>query len=77
MLRRHGSLILAMTLIVLVATACLVRTGPGHRHRGPAPVYRSDPDGDHRDGKHKKPKKHKEDKKHLHAPYENAPRDHR
>ena len=72
MLRRHGPLILAITLIVLVAAACIVRTGPRRNH-GPGPVYRTAPDGDHRQGKHKK---HKKQRKHLHeAPYENAPRD--
>ncbi len=71
MLRRHASLVLALSLIVLVAAACIVRTGP-RRNRGPDPVYRTAPDDN---GKHKKPKKHK---KHLHeAPYENVPRDHR
>lgn len=61
MLRRHASLILAILLIVLVAAACIVRTGP--RRNGP-PAYRSAPPaGDHRKGKHKKHKKHK---KHLH-----------
>jgi hypothetical protein len=67
MLRRHGSLIIAITLIVLVATACIVRTGP-RRGRGPGPVYRQAPAGDHRKGKHKK-------HRHLHdAPFDNTPR---
>lgn len=68
MFRRHASLVIAITLIVLVAAACIVRTGP-RRHRGPGPVYRPAPSSDHRKGKHKKHKKH------LHqVPYENAPR---
>lgn len=70
MLRRHASLVIAITLIVLVAAACIVRTGP-RRTRGPDPVYRTAPAGDHK-GKHKKHKKHLQG-----APYENAPGDHR
>lgn len=52
MLRRHASMIVAITLIVLVAAACIVRTGP--RRNRPAPAYRTVPAGDHRKGKHKK-----------------------
>ena len=71
MLRRHASVIIAMTLIVLVAAACIVRTGP-RRHRGPGPVYRTAP-ADH--GKHKKGKGRG---RHLHeVPTDNAPRDDR
>jgi hypothetical protein len=70
MLRRHASLILAITLIVLVAAACIVRTGP--RRQRPAPGYRTAPAGDHRKGKQKK-HKHKRRGRDLH----DAPRDHR
>jgi hypothetical protein len=57
MLRKHAALLIAMMLIVLVATACIVRTGP---RRGNGNSYRSEPSGDHRGGgKHKKPKKSK------------------
>lgn len=57
MLRRHGSIIIAVSLILLVATACLVRTSrpPGQRSQ---PVYVEK----HKDVKHKKVKH----KKHKH-----------
>ena len=53
MLRKHASLIIAISLCALVATACLVRTGPPVR-RSSQPVYVE---------KHK-PQKHKEEGKH-------------
>lgn len=71
MLRRHVSFILAITLIVLVAAACIVRTRP-HRQSG-GPAYRPAPGGDHRKGKQKK---HKNPKRHKFADRD-APRDHR
>ncbi|HSD91171.1 MAG TPA: hypothetical protein VLB44_26795 [Kofleriaceae bacterium] len=50
MLRKHASLIIAMSLIALVTTACIVTT---RRPRQQAqPVYVE---------KHKEPKKHKDD----------------
>ena len=69
MLRRHGSLIVAIALIVLVAAACIVRTGPNRRG---GPVYRQAPGGDHRKGK-QKPKRHKLMERNLH----DAPSDRR
>ena len=53
MLRKHASLILAMSLIALVATACIVRTRrpPGQRAQ---PVYVEK----HKPMKHKKHKDH-------------------
>ena len=72
MLRKHAALIMAMSLIVLVATACIVRTRRPPAQRG-QPVYVEK----HKPQKHKH-KKHKKHRKHLHeTPYENAPRDHR
>ena len=38
MLRKHASLIIAICLGALVATACIVRTGPRRSTRG-QPVY--------------------------------------
>lgn len=70
MLRRHGSLIVAIALIVLVAAACIVRTGPSRRG---GPAYRPAPGGDHRKGKQKKPKRHKLMQRDLH----DTPSDHR
>lgn len=61
MLRKHASIIIAMCLIALVATACLVRTGPRPAQRG-QPVYVEK----HQKQKHKKqkPQKHKKHRKH-------------
>jgi hypothetical protein len=73
MMRRHGSLILAITLIVLVAAACIVRTGPPRRG---SPAYRPAPGGDHRKGKQKKQKKPKRHK-FADRDWHDAPRDHR
>lgn len=58
MLRRNAPLLVMLALIMLVITACIVRTGPS---RGRS--YRSAPSENH---KHKKwePKKHKKHKKH-------------
>ena len=39
MYRKHVSLLVAVSLIMLVVTACIVRTHPSHRHRG-GPAYR-------------------------------------
>ena len=49
MLRKHASLVIAICLIALVATACLIRTGRPPAQRG-QPVYVE---------KHKKQKKQK------------------
>jgi hypothetical protein len=56
MLRKHAALIIAFSLIALVATACLVTTRRPPAQRG-QPVYVE---------KHKEPKpeKHKKHKKH-------------
>ena len=58
MFRRHASLIIAISLLMLVATACIVRTSrpPGQRGQ---PVYVEK----HKNHKHKK-HKHKKHKKH-------------
>lgn len=58
MLRRHASLVIAISLLALVLTACLVRTSSRPRHRqGAQPVYVEK----HKKHKHKKVKhkKHK------------------
>lgn len=52
MLRKHASLIIAMSLVALVTTACLVRT---HTNRRAQPVYVEK----HKPAKHKKHHKHK------------------
>jgi len=53
MLRKHASLVIAFSLIALVATACLVRTNTNRRAQ---PVY-VEKHKDH--GKHKGHDKHK------------------
>jgi ABC-type nickel/cobalt efflux system permease component RcnA len=56
MIVRHASLIIAIVLVALVATACIVRTSrpPGHHHRAqPAHVEK------HKKVKHKKVKHRK------------------
>ena len=53
MMRKHVSLIIAICLVALVTTACIVRTHP-HRQRA-QPVYVEK-------HKHKKHKKHKHKK---------------
>ena len=53
MLRKHASLIIAIFLVALVTTACIVRTQP--TRRGAQPVYVEK----HKKQKHKKHKKHK------------------
>ena len=58
MLRKHASLVIAMSLIALVATACLVRTGRPPAQRG-QPVYVEK----HKPQKHKKQKHDKQDHK--------------
>jgi hypothetical protein len=57
MLRKHASLIIAIFLIALVTTACIVRTHP--TRRGAQPVYVEK----HKKVKHKK-QKHKKHRKH-------------
>jgi ABC-type nickel/cobalt efflux system permease component RcnA len=60
MLRRHAPLIIAIALIMLVATACIVRTGRPARGNS----YRSAPAEKHKQYKHKKAKKAKKHKRH-------------
>ena len=57
-LRKHASLIIAICLIALVTTACIVRTRPPPRRTG-QPVYVEK-------HKHKKHKKHKKVKHRKH-----------
>jgi hypothetical protein len=57
MLRRNAPLLVMLALIMLVVTACVVRSGPS---RGRS--YRSAPSEKHK--KWKEPKKHKKHKKH-------------
>jgi hypothetical protein len=57
MLRKHASIIIAIFLVALVSTACLVRTGPPRRSSGARPVYVEK----HKHKKHKH-KKHKHKK---------------
>lgn len=59
MLRKHATLLIAVFLVALVGTACLVRTGP-RAQRG-QPVYVEK----HKPHKHKKVK-HKKHRKHRH-----------
>ena len=56
MLRKHFALLISIMLLVLVATACIVRSGP---RRGNGNSYRSAPSGDGDHGKHEKHKKSK------------------
>jgi hypothetical protein len=58
MLRKHATLLIAICLIALVTTACLVRTSRPPARRG-QPVYVEK----HKPQKHKH-KKHKKHKKH-------------
>jgi hypothetical protein len=58
MLRKHASLIIAGSLIALVATACIIKTHPAPRGR---PVYVEK----HKPQKHKH-EKHKPEKHHKH-----------
>ena len=56
MFRKHVSLLVALSLILLVATACIVRTNPNHRHRhrgGPEYRERKDHRKDHRKNQRK------------------------
>jgi len=55
MLRKYATLIIALSLIALVATACIVRTSPRRSHGQPVYVEK------HKQGKHKH-KKHKHKK---------------
>jgi hypothetical protein len=60
MLRKHASLIVAMVLISLVTTACIIRTRRPPAQRG-QPVYvEKHKDVKHKKVKHKKHKKHKD-----------------
>jgi hypothetical protein len=52
MLRKHASLVIAISLIAAVTTACIVRTSP--RRQSAQPVYVEK----HKPMKHKKHKKH-------------------
>jgi hypothetical protein len=52
MLRKHASLVIAISLIALVTAACIVRTQPTRRSAQPVYVEK------HKPAKHK-PKKHK------------------
>lgn len=58
--RRLGlrGLLLVVFLSLAGAGACVIKTGPGHRH---GRVIRDKPHGHH---EHRKPKKHKKYKKH-------------
>ncbi|HUS27988.1 MAG TPA: hypothetical protein VMZ53_05750 [Kofleriaceae bacterium] len=58
MLRKHASLIIAMSLVALVATACIVTTRRPPAQRG-QPVY-VEKHKEPKPEKHKKPKKHKD-----------------
>lgn len=62
MLRKHAALIVAMSLIALVATACLITTRKPPAQRG-QPVYVENPPEKH---KQPKPEKHKKQKKDKH-----------
>lgn len=60
MLRKHASLIIAICLVGLVTTACIVRTGAPQRHSSAQPAYvekqkkpKKQKDNDHRGGKQK------------------------
>ncbi len=55
MYRRHISLLVAVSLILLVVTACIVRTRPAHRG---GPAYRSQ---EHRKDHRKARKEHRKD----------------
>ena len=59
MLRRHAPLLLAATLLLLVVTAYIVRTGPSRQRSG----YRNAPAEKHKKHDHRK---HKHKKHHLH-----------
>jgi hypothetical protein len=51
MLRKHGTLLLAISLVVLVIAACIVRTQPRSQ-----PVYYDQPHEKHKKQKHQKHK---------------------
>ncbi len=53
MLRKHASLIIAMSLIALVTAACIVRTHPVRRSSQPVYVEKHKP-AKHKKHKHKK-----------------------
>jgi len=69
MFRRHLALIVATVLTGLVASACVVRSEPRHRH---GKSYRSAPPG-HK--KHKKHKKHRGKRRGHRHHYQDAPSD--
>lgn len=58
MLRKHAALIIAMSLIALVATACIVRTSRPPARRG-QPVYVEPQKHKHKKVKHRKVKHRK------------------
>ena len=55
MLRKHASIIIAISLIALVTAACIVRTQPARRSARPVHVEKHKPVKH----KHKKHKKHR------------------
>ena len=56
MLRKHGSLVIAVSLVAMVAAACIIRSRPPGQRSQPAYVQKHKPD------KHKKHKKHEKQK---------------
>ncbi len=58
MLRRHATLLMALLLLMLVATACFVRTRPVQRRGGPpyAEKHKKQKHVKHQKQKHKKHK---------------------
>ena len=55
LMRNHASLVIAICLVAVVTTACIVRTGPPVRRQA-QPVYVEK----HKPQKHKKHKKHRD-----------------
>ena len=53
MFRKHASLIIALSLIALVATACIIRTNPRRSRAQPVYVEKHKP-AKHKKHKHKK-----------------------
>jgi ABC-type nickel/cobalt efflux system permease component RcnA len=58
MLRKYASLVIAIALVAVVTTACIVRTGPPRRSQGAHPAHVEK----HKKHKHKK-HKHKKHKR--------------